>query len=78
MAGLSPHRVLGYPLFSLVAPCMNDFRVAQRFEDVAKSGMALDVTFDYVLAQRMRPIKVKLRLLAGTKCSMRYVLVQRA
>lgn len=76
-AGLSPQRVLGHPLFTLVAPCMNNFMVAQRFEDAAQSGAALDVTIDYVLTLRMRPVKVKLRLLAGTKRGTRYVLVQR-
>lgn len=77
-AGLSPQRVLGQPLFTLVAPCMNNFMVAQRFEDAAQSGAALDETIDYVLTLRMRPVKVKLRLLAGTERGTRYVLVQRA
>lgn len=77
-AGLSPQRVLGQPLFTLVAPCMNNFLVAQRFEDAAESGTALDDTIDYVLTLRMRPIKVKLRLLAGAQRGTRYVLVQRA
>ena len=76
-AGLSPQRVLGHPLFTLVAPCMNNFMVAQRFEDATQSGTALDVTIDYVLTLRMRPVKVKLRLLAGTERGARYVLVHR-
>jgi photoactive yellow protein len=77
-AALSPQRVLGHPLFTLVAPCMNNFMVAQRFEDAAKAGAALDAAIDYVLTLRMRPVKVKLRLLAGTRPGTRYVLVQRA
>lgn len=77
-AGLSPQRVLGQPLFTLVAPCMNNFMVAQRFEDAAQSGAALDETLDYVLTLRMRPVKVKLRLLAGAAPGARYVLVRRA
>ena len=77
-AGLSPQRVLGQPLFTLVAPCMNNFMVAQRFEDAAQAGAALDDTIDYVLTLRMRPVKVKLRLLAGAGRGTRYVLVQRA
>ena len=39
---------------------------------------ALDDTIDYVLTLRMRPVKVKLRLLAGAERGTRYVLVQRA
>ena len=48
-AGLSPSRVLGHPLFTVVAPCMNNFLVAQRFEDAATHGSTLDATIDYVL-----------------------------
>jgi len=76
-AGLSPQRVLGEPLFTNVAPCLNNFLVAQRFEDAADEGSELDDTIDYVLTLRMRPIKVKLRLLASPGGAHRYVLVQR-
>jgi len=77
LAGLSPDRVLGHPLFTVVAPCMNNFMVAQRFEDAATAAAPLDATLDYVLTLRMRPVKVKLRLLAQPGEGMRYVLVQR-
>jgi len=76
-AGLSLPRVVGHPLFTVVAPCMNNFMVAQRFEDAAAAGEPLDVTIDYVLTLRMRPVKVKLRLLAEPGRPMRYVLVER-
>jgi photoactive yellow protein len=76
-AGLSPQRVLGQPLFTNVAPCMNNFMVAQRFEDAADQGVELDATIDYVLTLRMRPVKVSLRLLAAPGSPMRYVLVAR-
>ena len=76
-AGLSPQRVLGEPLFTNVAPCLNNFMVAQRFEDALADGAELDETIDYVLTLRMRPIKVKLRLLAGANSGTRYVLVHR-
>jgi photoactive yellow protein len=82
-AGLSPARVLGHPLFTVVAPCMNNFMVAQRFEEARETGSALDATLDYVLTLRMRPVKVKLRLLAAATpshpgaSSARYVLVRR-
>jgi photoactive yellow protein len=76
-AGLSPERVLEQPLFTNVAPCMNNYLVAQRFEDAADAGQALDLTIDYVLTFRMRPVKVALRLLASPGGATRYVLVQR-
>jgi len=76
-AGLSPTSVLGLPLFTTVAPCMNNFMVAQRFEDAAADGTALDETIGYVLTLRMKPVKVLLRLLALPGAPMRHVLVQR-
>ena len=78
MAGLSAQRVMGQQLFAAVAPCMNNFLVAQRFEDAAAEGSALDATIDYVLTLRMRPMKVKLRLLAKPGLALRYVFVSRS
>ena len=77
LAGLSPERVLGLGLFTVVAPCMNNFLVAQRFQDAAATDQALDVTIDYVLTLRMRPSKVALRLLAASGPGHRYVIVRR-
>jgi photoactive yellow protein len=77
-AGLSLQRVLGQALFTVVAPCMNNFMVAQRFDDAQQGGSTLDDTIDYVLTLRMRPVKVKLRLLAAPTQALRYVLVDRA
>jgi photoactive yellow protein len=76
-AGLTPSRVVGQPLFTNVAPCLNNFMVAQRFEDAEDGATSLDETIDYVLTLRMRPVKVALRLLAAPDAATRYVLVQR-
>jgi photoactive yellow protein len=75
LAGLSPERVLGHGLFTVVAPCMNNFLVAQRFQDAAAEHAVLDATIDYVFTLRMRPRKVKLRLLASPASPHRYVVV---
>ena len=72
-AGLSAERQIGQSLFDAVAPCMNNFLVAQRFEDEA----ALDETIPYVLTLRMRPTKVRLRLLKHPAVARRYVLIAR-
>lgn len=77
LAGLAPQRVLGNALFTAVAPCMNNFLVAQRFGDAAASATFLDATIDYVFTLRMRPAKVTLRLLASPTSALRYVLVDR-
>ena len=76
-AGLSLSRVVGHALFTVVAPCMNNYLVAQRFEDAAETGESLDDTLPYVLTLRMRPVKVRLRLLAQPSIAHRYVLVER-
>jgi photoactive yellow protein len=76
-AGLSPQSVVGQPFFTSVAPCMNNFMVAQRFDDAQADGASLDETISYVLTLRMRPTKVRLRLLALPGAATRYVLVQR-
>jgi photoactive yellow protein len=77
LAGLRSERVLGHGLFTVVAPCMNNFLVAQRFEDAAAEEAPLDTTLDYVFTLRMRPQKVRLRLLAAPGRVDRYVLVER-
>lgn len=76
-AGLSQQRVLNQPLFTNVAPCMNNFMVAQRFDDALDQGALLDDTIAYVLTLRMRPVKVALRLIAVPGAAVRYVLVRR-
>ncbi|WP_342129101.1 phosphonate transporter [Hydrogenophaga sp. OTU3427] len=77
-AGLSRERVLGHALFTVVAPCMNNFMVAQRFDDAEAQQTALDDTLPYVLTLRMRPVKVRLRLLYQPGMAQRFVLVDRS
>lgn len=72
-AGLAPERVLGKPMFAEVAPCMDNALVGERFV----AGGELDVTLDYLLTLRMRPTRVRLRLVARPSQDVRWVLVQR-
>jgi photoactive yellow protein len=76
-AGLGNNQVLGLHLFGVVAQCMNNYLVAQRFDDSAAAGTELDETVDYVLTLRMRPCRVKLRLLAAPGGALRYVCIER-
>ena len=73
LAGLSQTRVLGQHLFTAIAPCMNNYLVAQRFESEAE----LDAIVPYVLTLRMRPTPVKLRLLRTAQQARRFLLIQR-
>lgn len=71
-AALRQARVLGKNLFLEIAPCMNNAMVAQRFENEPE----LDVIISYVLALRMRPIPVRLRLLKKIDNNTRFLLVE--
>jgi photoactive yellow protein len=73
MAGLDPARVIGAHFFDVIAQCMNNFMVAQRFEDEPE----LDDIIPYVLTLRMRPTPVRLRLLAMPDISRRFILIDR-
>lgn len=74
LSGLSPDRVIGRHFFSEVAPCTNNYMVAQRFE----TEDTLDDTIDYVFTLRMRPTPVRLRLLRRPEAVRQYLLVERA
>jgi hypothetical protein len=52
---------------------MNNFMVAQRFEEEAE----LDEVVPYVLTLRMRPTPVQLRLLKSSHSETRFLLVER-
>lgn len=73
LAGLPKDIVLGEHYFSSTAQCMNNYMVAQRFEDEAE----LDVVLNYVLTLRMRPTPVRLRLLKAPSVARRFVLIDR-
>ena len=72
-AGISPDQCIGLNFFSDVAPCTNNYLVAGRFEEEAN----LDETIDYVFTLKMRPTRVKLRLLKANRSPHQYLLVQR-
>jgi photoactive yellow protein len=72
LAGLPTSTVIGNDFFISIAQCMNNFMVAQRFQDEAE----LDTELPYVLTFRMRPTRVRLRLLQGA-VPLKYILIQR-
>ncbi len=73
LSGLDPATVIGVPFFDAVAQCMNNFMVAQRFEDEPD----IDAIIPYVLTLRMRPTRVRMRLLAAAEAPRRYILIER-
>ena len=70
--GMQKNNVIGKHFFSEVAPCTNNFMVAQQYD----SNATLDQTLDYTFTLKMSPTPVKLRLLKGA--SNQYLLVQKA
>ena len=75
-SGLRAHQLLGQAMFTELAQCMNNYLVAQRFEDARAAGDPLDATVDYVLTWRMKPSKVQLRLLYAPDSALSYVLLR--
>ena len=70
-SGLSVDRVVGKHLFEQVAPCTNNYMIAERFRTEAE----LDDELDYVFTLRMKPTPVHLRLLADPATDTRYMIV---
>ena len=78
VAGLSLESVIDADLFNSVAPCMNNFMVAQKIEDAIDESSELDEIMDYVLTLKMKPTRVKLRLLSSPQLTYSYVLILRS
>ncbi len=72
-SGIDPRRVIGSNLFTEVAPCTNNYLVAERY----RANDHLDERLSYVFTLRMRPTPVELRLLARPGASSRYMIVVR-
>lgn len=70
-AGLSPERVIGRNFFTEVAPCTNNFLVADRM----RSALELDECVSYVFSVRLRPTEVTLRLLRSEACERMFMVV---
>lgn len=74
LSGLSPEGVAGKNFFTQVAPCTNNFMVAERYQ----AREALDAMLDYVFTYKMKPTKVRLRLLKRAGAVEQYLAVVKA
>ena len=70
--------VIGQHVFVELAPCFNNYLIAGRFDEAAEQQQVLDESLPYVLSFRMRPTRVRLRLLADPALAWRFVLVLRS
>lgn len=71
-SGLSKERVIGKSFFDQVAPCMNNFMVADRLEDTGD----LDETIPYTLSIKVTPTVAQLRMLARAGETRRFLVLQ--
>ena len=73
MSGYRRENILNRPLFLEIAPCMNNYLVALKFEQQPE----LDETLPYILSFKVKPVKVDLRLLKNGLAELHYVLIRR-
>ena len=73
LASLTPSRVIGRNFFTSVAPCTNNFMVAERYA----TEPDMDVVIDYVFTLRMAPKKVHLRMIKRSDSQQMYLVVER-
>jgi photoactive yellow protein len=71
-AGIAAQRQIGLNFFREVAPCTNNYIVAGRFEDESH----LDETIPYTFTVKMRPARVRLRLLKRESGEREYLAVE--
>lgn len=72
-SGLSREFVLGKHLFQQVAPCMNNYLVALRFE----REESIDEIIPYVLSFKVTPTPVDLRLMKSPEISVMFLAINR-
>lgn len=71
LSGLSASGVVGRNFFIEVAPCCNNYLVAERYGEPGD----LDASLDYVFTYRMKPRPVRLRLLKRADGGEQYLVV---
>ena len=76
-AGLEQASIMGSHIFDIVAPCMNNYLIAERLRCAFQEGTSLDYMIEYVLTMRMRPTPVTLRVLSSLASATQFILVRR-
>ncbi len=75
-SALPRSEVVGRNFFVVVGPCTNNLLVAGRFRRAASEHLALDEEIDYVFTFRLRPVSVRLRVLAGRGATRQFLVVR--
>ncbi|MBD5634478.1 MAG: hypothetical protein IAI49_08380 [Candidatus Eremiobacteraeota bacterium] len=71
--GFSAAQCVGLNFFTDVGQCTNNFLVSGRFDEET----TLDETIDYVFTLKMRPTRVRLRLLKDEPSPHQFIAIQR-
>ncbi len=72
ITGVDPEMAKGKNFFVQIAPCTNNFMVAEKYKQTE-----LDESLDYLFTYVTTPTKVKLRLLKSFNYSHQYMLVHK-
>lgn len=72
LAGLQPDDVINRNFFTEIAPCTNNYMVAQKFLDESN----LDEIINYIFTYKLNPTKVTLRLLRHDQYKSGFFLVK--
>ena len=73
LAADASKEVMGQNFFTQVAPCTNNFMVAEKYDSFEGK---LDETLDYILTYRVKPSPVTLRMLAKNSSENQYLLIR--
>jgi photoactive yellow protein len=73
LSGNQLKHVIEKDFFKQIAPCTNNFMVAEKYQ----LDQVLDEKLDYVFTYRMKPTKVVLRLLHSPNEANQYLLVKK-
>ena len=73
IAGVAPGNAIGKHFFTQIAPCTNNFMVAEKY-----TAEELDEELDYIFTYITSPTKVRLRLLKSAGYLHQYLLVQKS
>jgi len=74
LSGLSQSAFIDKNFFTQVAPCTNNYMVAEKYRKLGE----LDETIAYVFTYRMKPTPVHLRMLKSQAFESQYLLVERS
>ncbi|MEM7511659.1 MAG: photoactive yellow protein [Bacteroidota bacterium] len=72
LAHITQSEAIGKNFFTQIAPCTNNFMVATKFIDAKENR---DEVLDYMFTYRIKPTKVRLRLIIHPEEANQYLLV---